>query len=335
MANAAVAVCLISADYLDSEFCVKEEIPYLLQRRERDGMVLIPVLLRPCLWEAVDWLKPIQMLPRDGKSVAEDFRDDADMPFTEVAGGSSRSSTTRPTGRPRRPRLAGRRRRRWTSGACPSPAPNSSAARASWRCWTRPGQSGETHVVSLVAWGGVGKTTLVNKWLERLAADNYRGARRVFGWSFYSQGTGERVTSADLFIAEALRWFGDPDPTQGSPWDKGQRLADLVRGEKTLLVLDGLEPLQSDLALRARQGQGPGLGSAVGGAGAAEPRPVRDHHPGAGGRPGGVPGDAPGRRTWSRSPPRRAGRCCGSAACKAPTPNWRRPRATSAATPWR
>ena len=55
--------------------------------------------------------------------------------------------------------------------------------------------SDSTHVVSLVAWGGVGKSTLVNKWLERMEADNYRGARRVYAWSFYSQGTGERVTS--------------------------------------------------------------------------------------------------------------------------------------------
>jgi tetratricopeptide (TPR) repeat protein len=108
-------------------------------------------------------------------------------------------------------------------------------------------ESDGTHIVSLVAWGGVGKSTLLNKWLERMAADNYRGARRVYAWSFYSQGTGERVASADLFISEALTWFGDPDPTEGSPWDKGQRLADLVRREKTLLLLDGLEPLQSGL----------------------------------------------------------------------------------------
>ena len=79
----------------------------------------------------------------------------------------------------------------------------------------------------------MGKSTLVNKWLERMEADNYRGARRVYAWSFYSQGTGERVTSADLFIAEALEWFGDPDPTEGSPWSKGERLAELVRKEKT------------------------------------------------------------------------------------------------------
>lgn len=108
--------------------------------------------------------------------------------------------------------------------------------------------SDKTNVVSLVAWGGVGKSTLVSKWLERMQVDNYRGARRVYAWSFYSQGTGERVTSADLFINDALNWFGDSDPTVGSPWDKGERLAGLIQKEKTLLLLDGLEPLQSPYA---------------------------------------------------------------------------------------
>ncbi len=84
-------------------------------------------------------------------------------------------------------------------------------------------------------------------------------ARRVYAWSFYSQGTGERVTSADLFIAEALAWFGDPNPKAGSPWDKGQRLADLVRREKTLLLLDGLEPLQSALPVERGQVKDPAL----------------------------------------------------------------------------
>ena len=35
-----------------------------------------------------------------------------------------------------------------------------------------------------------------------------------------------------------------PDPTLGSPWEKGRRLADLMRRERTLLILDGVEPLQ-------------------------------------------------------------------------------------------
>ena len=103
----------------------------------------------------------------------------------------------------------------------------------------------QTNIVTFVAWGGVGKTALVNHWLkQRMAREDYRGAERVYAWSFYSQGTSERAASADVFIEQALGWFGDPDPKLGSPWDKGERLARLMRQTRTLLVLDGLEPLQ-------------------------------------------------------------------------------------------
>ncbi|HEX5707745.1 MAG TPA: toll/interleukin-1 receptor domain-containing protein, partial [Pyrinomonadaceae bacterium] len=85
MEGAAVAICLISADFLASDFCTKEEIPYLLEQREHKGMVLLPVLVRPCLWSAFDWLKDTQMLPRDGKSVAVDFKGDEDSVFRDVA----------------------------------------------------------------------------------------------------------------------------------------------------------------------------------------------------------------------------------------------------------
>ena len=102
------------------------------------------------------------------------------------------------------------------------------------------------NVYTLVAWGGVGKTSLVAHWVsERMAARGWPGVERYFDWSFYSQGTGEsRQTSSDLFIQEALKFFDDPDPTQGSPWERGERLAGLVRRHRTLLVLDGIEPLQ-------------------------------------------------------------------------------------------
>jgi hypothetical protein len=96
--------------------------------------------------------------------------------------------------------------------------------------WANP----NTNILSFVAWGGVGKTALVNHWLKRrMARDNYRGAERVYGWSFFSQGTSERATSADLFIDQALRWCGDLDPTAGSPWDKGERLARHIRQRRT------------------------------------------------------------------------------------------------------
>ncbi len=103
----------------------------------------------------------------------------------------------------------------------------------------------QVNVVTIVAWGGVGKSTLINYWLRRIAAENYRSAQLVFGWSFYRQGTRAETSSADEFVDAALTWFGDPDPRLGTAWQKGERLAKLVAHRRTLLVLDGLEPLQN------------------------------------------------------------------------------------------
>jgi hypothetical protein len=101
----------------------------------------------------------------------------------------------------------------------------------------------DVNVVSIVAWAGVGKSTLVNHWLRRMAGEQYRSAQLVFGWSFYRQGTSGGSSSADEFLDAALTWFGDPNPRMGRAWEKGERLARLIAHCRTLLVLDGLEPL--------------------------------------------------------------------------------------------
>jgi len=103
----------------------------------------------------------------------------------------------------------------------------------------------DVNVVTIVAWAGVGKSTLVNHWLVQMAAEHYRSAELVFGWSFYRQGTSSGTSSADEFLDAALSWFGDPDPRLGTAWEKGERLAKLIAHHRTLLVLDGLEPLQN------------------------------------------------------------------------------------------
>jgi tetratricopeptide (TPR) repeat protein len=113
-------------------------------------------------------------------------------------------------------------------------------------------------VAVIVAWGGVGKTSLVFAWMNRLAADGYRGATAVFDWSFYSQGVRERgAASGDQFVREALRFFGDEAMADGaaSAWDKGARLAELVGRQRALLVLDGLEPLQQPPGRAAAAGK--------------------------------------------------------------------------------
>ncbi len=108
-------------------------------------------------------------------------------------------------------------------------------------------EKGRTHVLTFVALGGEGKTSLVAKWAAELAHQDWPGCDAAFAWSFYSQGSRDQAAvSSDLFLAEALKFFGDAAmaaSAQGA-FDKGRRLAQLVGERRALLVLDGLEPLQ-------------------------------------------------------------------------------------------
>jgi hypothetical protein len=110
-------------------------------------------------------------------------------------------------------------------------------------------------IVSLFAIGGAGKTTVASRWSQALLArEGHGGVERYFDWSFYSQGTrsegniagAQTAADATLFVAAALKFFGDPAlaDSPAPAWDKGARLAALVARHRTLLILDGLEPLQ-------------------------------------------------------------------------------------------
>ena len=75
------------------------------------------------------------------------------------------------------------------------------------------------------------------------------GARQAAGVEF----------TADEFIEATLTWFGDPDPRIGTAWEKGERLAKLIADRRTLLVLDGLEPLQNPPGAQERRVRDPSL----------------------------------------------------------------------------
>ncbi len=249
MEKASFAICLISADFFASEFIFNEEIPYLLEKRKNEGMPILPVLIRQCGWDAIPWLKRIQMFPRDSKCVAKDYLGNEDEVFNDVAK-NIHNLATDPAFTLPSPSITSEYPAIEESKIDLTRLPQSGSElfgrSKELQFLTQSWDEGDLNITTLVAYGGVGKTTLVNRWLEQMALENFRGASRVFGWSFYSQGTGERVTSADQFISASLKWFGDREPEKGSAWDKGLRLAKLVREQRTLLILDGLEPLQSE-----------------------------------------------------------------------------------------
>jgi hypothetical protein len=111
--------------------------------------------------------------------------------------------------------------------------------------WEDPAQ----HVLVIRGIGGEGKTSLVAEWTSHLDLRDNEGPW-YFDWSFYSQGTRDQTTaSSDSFIAAALGFFGGDEgknlansPASGR--DKAIKLLEFIRGQRTLLVLDGLEPLQ-------------------------------------------------------------------------------------------
>ena len=68
-------------------FIQEEEQPKLLQRRQEISGRVIPIIVRPCMWQSEPVLKDIQALPKDGKPVITFSKEngDRDQVWTEIA----------------------------------------------------------------------------------------------------------------------------------------------------------------------------------------------------------------------------------------------------------
>jgi len=64
-----VIVCLISADFLASEYIHNTEIKIALERYAKGEVLIIPVIVRPCNWDDSD-LGKFQALPKDAKALS-------------------------------------------------------------------------------------------------------------------------------------------------------------------------------------------------------------------------------------------------------------------------
>lgn len=104
-------------------------------------------------------------------------------------------------------------------------------------------------VLVIVGEGGSGKTSLVAKWVAKLGPGFGEEIPEFFEWSFYSQGTSRDRPAGDgeAFTNAALNRFGAGSVTHLARWGKGEHLANLVAKKRSLVILDGLEPLQSDV----------------------------------------------------------------------------------------
>lgn len=102
--------------------------------------------------------------------------------------------------------------------------------------------SNDTNIIQFIAAGGTGKTKLLRYWLDKTKPI------RLVAWSFYSQGSSEdKQTSAAEFFDHILNLFQADKTTNdfvNLPEKLGEYVAKLLGAEQSLLILDGLEPLQ-------------------------------------------------------------------------------------------
>jgi hypothetical protein len=80
--SANLILFLISADFLNSEYCLGVEVGTAMRRLPSGTARVIPILLRECLWQE-SVFSDIQMIPRDAKPIASSKS--IDEAFTSVA----------------------------------------------------------------------------------------------------------------------------------------------------------------------------------------------------------------------------------------------------------
>ena len=82
--DADIIVCQLSRDFLDSDFCVLNELETAIQRREAGEAVLVAYVLHDCDWKETKVAK-FQILPREAKPI--DGRSNKHKYWTEIADG--------------------------------------------------------------------------------------------------------------------------------------------------------------------------------------------------------------------------------------------------------
>ena len=106
----------------------------------------------------------------------------------------------------------------------------------------------QCRIVCVIADGGYGKSSLINRWMAQVRRPtSYLDVQAGYAYSFYKQGweTHSAVSSAPFFGACASFLMDVPeDRLPKDAKQRADRILDVCKSRRTLLVLDGLEPHQ-------------------------------------------------------------------------------------------
>ena len=77
--EADIALVLVSQWFLNSKYIKDVEIGNFLDRCEKEGLVIFPVMLSACHWKGHPWLSERQFLPRAEKTIAEYAKNEGEL----------------------------------------------------------------------------------------------------------------------------------------------------------------------------------------------------------------------------------------------------------------
>jgi len=82
--NAQIAILLVSSSFLSSKFIQNREIPKLLERHEKEGLCIFPVIARHCIWQDIPWLAKFNARPKDGDPLLSSEKPVRDLHLTKI-----------------------------------------------------------------------------------------------------------------------------------------------------------------------------------------------------------------------------------------------------------
>jgi len=76
LATADIVLLFISKSFFNSEYIEKEELKKALGRHQKGEATVVPVIVKPCLWDAHPEIAALQVLPQDGRPISSWVEED-------------------------------------------------------------------------------------------------------------------------------------------------------------------------------------------------------------------------------------------------------------------
>lgn len=240
--SAQIILLLIGPDFMNSDYCNSFELQRALEKHETGAARVIPVLLRPALWEDAPFGN-LQVLPKNRKPIT--LWTNRDLAFSEVAKGirevvdelkaEIRSGSKHSIHKPINPLPKSVDKRRFKNM-------NEQQIEILSLLYRN------TQLISIYGIGGVGKTTLICRVLGDLRASEDCPYDMI-----YLSTTSTGISLDRIFADFGKLLTGDAKTAISNAWRNQQmsvvqkvtELLDQLRQGRYILLLDGLETLQN------------------------------------------------------------------------------------------